>query len=99
MLLDEPSDSTPLLNSMDAERRFYKTQTESDSNNLVDLKNLFYTQEVGLAGATEDLERIWLVSKGVVVANNNDMYKQFLLDEGYSGALQDMKKDYFNDNA
>jgi len=81
------------------ERRFYQAQTSSTLVNLMDLKNLFLRTEVGASGNTKDLEMKWLRSKGATKVNIGDMWREFLLSEGYTGQLQDMKNQYYIDNS
>lgn len=42
-----------------------------------------------------DAERRWLIGKGATPGSINDMWFQFLRTSGYTGALNDMKYDYW----
>ena len=42
-----------------------------------------------------DAERRWLIGKGATPGSLNDMWFDFLSTEGYTGALNDMKYDYW----
>lgn len=46
--------------------------------------------------ALQDRERNWLKANGVAEAQLQDMWYEFLTGRGYTGALDDMKKEYWD---
>ena len=88
-----------MVNFLDEKQDFYEKDIGSAAENSLDAEMKFYIKNVGASGANPDLERRWLRSKGVKEAHISDMWRQFLLDEGYTGNLRDMKTLYYSDNS
>lgn len=86
-------------NIVDEERDFYQTEVSTSRTNKEDLHNDFVVKESGAEGATPDQERVWLILQGVTEGHLNDMWTEFLIGQGYVGALQDMKRQYYIANS
>jgi len=83
----------------DEELEFYEGQTGSSNPNKGDQEGIYYRGESGLVKATPDVMKATLLQLGFADRHIHDMERSFLEHNGYSGALQDMRKQYFIDNS
>jgi len=83
-----------------AEREFYLTQLTLTSGERLSLSRQFYLSQLTLTeGERLSLEKQWLASQGATGSNREDMWKSFLEGQGYSGAVDTMRRDYYRDNS
>ena len=83
-----------------AERNFYLTQLGVTSGERLSLSRRFYLSQLSLTnGERLSLEKAWLKFKGATSDNREDAWKEFLESEGYSGEVDTMRKQYYEDNS
>lgn len=64
-------------------------------NDTASLLIVYYQANGATSGCLQDAEREFLIAQGATPAHNQDMWFELLRALGYSGALDDMKNDFW----
>lgn len=66
-------------------------------NQYNDCKLEFFQANGATSSDLQDAQREWLIIAGLAPEHNQDMFNQYLLDNGYTGAYSDMSTQFWID--